>query len=126
MSHALEGTTNALSQSIIDPTQYGTFVPLELQAGEMSIHTDKTVHGSVANQSDMRRCGIAIRYCAPHVKPIHPDWGQNAILCRGVDTHGNFELITERPDGDDMASWQEYLTRKFIEERQRRKKTKSK
>jgi len=113
--HVMEGQRDALSQSVVEASQYGDLVNIELQPGEMSIHSDKTVHGSEPNNSGKRRCGFAIRYCAPHVKPTDPEWGQNAILCRGVDEYGHFGLIRERPDGDDMTSWRSIMTARLLD-----------
>ena len=98
-------------------------MPLELQPGQMSIHSDKTVHGSGLNHSDIRRCGIALRYCPPVVRPTDPAWGQNAILCRGSDPYGHFNLVEKRPEGDDVLSWRNYMMIKMIEERRRKKKS---
>ena len=113
--HVLEGQRDALSQVVVDTEQYGPAIDIELKPGEMSVHSDKTVHGSEANRSQLRRCGIAIRYCPPHVRPTKPEWGQNAILCRGQDSFGNFSFVTTRPEGDDMMSWKKYMTLKMLE-----------
>lgn len=56
-----------------------------LKAGQVSLHADMLVHGSLANTSDRRRCGLTLRYCPPGVRITDPDWatGVEAILCRG-------------------------------------------
>lgn len=56
-----------------------------LRAGQISLHADMLVHGSLANLSDRRRCGLTLRYCPPDVRIIDADWerGVEAILCRG-------------------------------------------
>jgi ectoine hydroxylase-related dioxygenase (phytanoyl-CoA dioxygenase family) len=83
----------------IDP---GTARHLELQPGECSFHHVKIVHGSGANRSSLRRMGLAIRYMAPTVRPLH-DRGDYATLVRGRDTHGHF-LPLPLPTHDlDMA-----------------------
>jgi non-haem Fe2+, alpha-ketoglutarate-dependent halogenase len=48
----------------------------ELRAGEVSLHTDLLLHGSGANTSDRRRCGITIRYIAAEVRAVTggEDW----------------------------------------------------
>lgn len=120
--HAMAGTKDALSQSVVNPERFGKLASLELEPGEMSIHSDKTVHGSEPNRSDKRRCGFAMRYCTPEMKPTDPEFGLNAVLCRGVDPHGHFQLSTERPEGDDIMSWRNYLMLKFIEQRRNAKK----
>lgn len=68
-------------------------VDLNLQPGEMSLHHIWIVHGSNANTSkDSPRIGIAIRYTKPEVKQESPTKPM-AMLVRGRDTHGNFEVL---------------------------------
>jgi non-haem Fe2+, alpha-ketoglutarate-dependent halogenase len=65
-----------------------TAVSLNLKAGEISIHDDKIVHGSLANRSDRRRAGLTIRYSSTVVKcdlSINPHF--RTYLCRGVDRY---------------------------------------
>ena len=67
--------------------------PLLLKAGELSLHTDLLVHGSAANHSDHRRCGLTIRYVPPDVwikSDEHLGWTRSAILCRGNDPSGRW------------------------------------
>eukprot|EP00913_Durusdinium_trenchii_P035264 g32994.t1 len=55
---------NVLDQTVENPEQYGgPPVDVLLPAGEMSIHSDLLLHGSDANHSDRRRCGLTLRYC---------------------------------------------------------------
>lgn len=42
-------------------------VPIVLKAGEASIHEGYLYHGSYANTSSRRRCGLTIRYIPSHV-----------------------------------------------------------
>jgi ectoine hydroxylase-related dioxygenase (phytanoyl-CoA dioxygenase family) len=65
-------------------------VSLMLEPGEMSLHHIKLVHGSAPNNSDDRRIGLAIRYIPTHVRQTKQR--DSAMLCRGVDRHGNFDL----------------------------------
>jgi non-heme Fe2+,alpha-ketoglutarate-dependent halogenase len=65
-------------------------VSLMLQPGEMSLHHIKLVHGSAPNNSDDRRIVFAIRYIPTHVRQTKQR--DSAMLCRGVDTYGNFDL----------------------------------
>ena len=65
-----------------------TAVSLNLKAGQISIHDDKIVHGSLANRSDRRRAGLTIRYSSTIVKcdlSVNPHF--KTYLCRGVDTY---------------------------------------
>jgi hypothetical protein len=65
-------------------------VDIVLEPGEMSLHHVLTVHGSEANRSTERRCGLAIRYIAGHLTKLKGARG-TATLVRGRD-HGHFEL----------------------------------
>lgn len=103
-----------LDQSMDDPLSYGDPYPIELRAGQFSIHADMLAHGSTANHSARRRCGFAIRYCPPSVQPLKRDWSRNAILCRGTDTTGNW-TYTDRPEGEDVGDWPSYWFAKYRE-----------
>jgi hypothetical protein len=67
-------------------------VKVELQPGQASIHHVKIFHGSSPNRSDDRRIGFAIRYMTPEVRQA-AGAKDSAILVRGSDHHGNFNLI---------------------------------
>ena len=73
-----------------------------LKAGQMSLHADMLVHGSQANTSDRRRCGLTLRYCPPSVAITDPKWatGVEAILCRGDAGAWNTH---PRPTNDDIT-----------------------
>ena len=75
-----------------------------LRAGQISLHADMLVHGSKANKSDRRRCGLTIRYCPPEVEIIDASWaeGVEAIACRGVDPTGLWKQHS-RPDGENVS-----------------------
>lgn len=62
----------------------------ELKAGQFSLHADMLVHGSRANHSKRRRCGLTLRYCPPEVRIVDDGWarGVEAIICRGEDPSG--------------------------------------
>ena len=69
-----DSESNVLNQTVESPEQYGEApVFVELKAGEASIHSDLLLHGSEANQSDRRRCGLTLRYCAAEVR-AHLGW----------------------------------------------------
>lgn len=72
-------------------------VSLLLNAGEMSLHHIKLVHGSAPNRSDDRRIGLAIRYIPTYVKQTKVR--DSAILVRGVDKYHNFDY-EQRPQHD--------------------------
>ena len=71
---------------------------LELQAGEMSLHHVRLIHGSDPNPSGLRRIGFAIRYIPTTVRQVAGSH-DHATLVRGVDEYGHF-APEERPDAD--------------------------
>ena len=73
-------------------------VMLELQAGEMSLHHVRLIHGSDPNPSDLRRIGFAIRYIPTRVRQT-TGVRDSATLVRGVDAYGHF-APEERPDAE--------------------------
>ena len=70
-------------------------VSLVLNAGQMSLHHPKTVHGSGVNHSKDRRIGFVIQsYIGTNVKQV---LGRNGVqLARGEDKY-NFHEIIGRP-----------------------------
>lgn len=84
-----EADHNVLNQSIDDAEQYGSVVYDELKAGEMSIHADLLLHGSEANLSDRRRCGLTLRYCTPDVR-AGSEWNKKGVVVRGSDPTGHW------------------------------------
>ena len=77
-------------------------VHIELTAGQASFHHGKLLHASPPNQSDDRRIGYAIQFIAPHVQQ-HVASKDFAMLVRGEDRYGHFELL-DPPDDDLSAS----------------------
>ena len=64
-------------------------VDLELDAGEISLHHVRLIHGSPPNPSDQRRIGYAIRYIPPHVYQLYSE-SDTATLVRGEDRFNHF------------------------------------
>lgn len=62
-----------------------------LSTGEMSLHHVRSVHGSGRNETNDRRIGMVLRYCATHVRQTKaPD---TAVLVAGQDDYGHFDLL---------------------------------
>jgi non-heme Fe2+,alpha-ketoglutarate-dependent halogenase len=80
---------NTLDQSVENAEQYGTPIDNVLRAGECSLHTDLLLHGSEANESDRRRCGLTLRYTTPDVR-AGMDWNQKGVLISGSDPDGHW------------------------------------
>lgn len=78
----------------------GKAVTIALRPGQMSLHAMGTFHGSSPNRSADRRIGFSAQYVPPH---MHQVVGQRdyAILVRGEDRFGNFEL--REPTTRDLA-----------------------
>ena len=91
-----------LHQEIVNIGQYGQPIADKLKAGEISLHADMLAHGSTPNYSNLRRCGLTIRYCPPEVRPLNPMWAKQAVLCRGTDDYGHWANIP-RPAGEDLS-----------------------
>ena len=97
-----DGSSNVFHKGTAGAEGMGTPFTNVLKAGQMSMHADMLVHGSQANKSDRRRCGLTLRYCPPQVQITDPQWarGVEAILCRGDagawHTH-------PRPENDDIT-----------------------
>ena len=72
-------------------------VDVVLKAGEISFHSETTIHGSNPNDSDDRRLGYSIHFIAPHVHQTLFDHASAALL-RGTDTHGHWgaEPVAQR------------------------------
>jgi len=88
---------NVLDQTVEHAEQYGTPVDVELRAGEMSMHSDLLLHGSEANESDRRRCGLTLRYSAAEVR-AGLDWNKKGVILRGTDPTGHW-ADPQRPTG---------------------------
>jgi non-heme Fe2+,alpha-ketoglutarate-dependent halogenase len=89
---------NVLNQSIENAEQYGTVVNDCLKAGEFSMHTDLLLHGSEANQSTRRRCGLTLRYAATEVR-AYLDGNQKGVWVSGDDPSGHW-ANRPRPNED--------------------------
>jgi phytanoyl-CoA dioxygenase PhyH len=97
--HLTEESEDAvLNQKVEDAEQFGRPVDDELKAGEVSLHSDLLLHGSEANRSDRRRCGLTLRYCAADVR-AGMDWNAKGILVSGSDPSGHW-ANPPRPDTD--------------------------
>ncbi|MDZ4849283.1 MAG: phytanoyl-CoA dioxygenase family protein [Pirellulaceae bacterium] len=87
---------NVLSQSIDNAEQYGDVVWDELKAGQVSIHSDLLLHGSEANESSRRRCGLTLRYCSADVRAAMR-WNEKGVYVRGNDASAHWSN-NQRPE----------------------------
>lgn len=90
---------NVLNQTVPNAEEYGRDpVTLKLRAGEVSLHSDLTLHSSEINHSNRRRCGLAMRFLSPDVKAYN-GWNAHSIICRGEDPSGHW-THHPRPSGE--------------------------
>ena len=92
-----------LDQEIIGIDKMGSSIHNTLKAGQFSLHADMLAHGSDANLSSRRRCGLTIRYCPPCVVPLNRDWAAGAIRCRGSQSIPHWKL-NPVPKGNTITS----------------------
>lgn len=99
---AKRGEANVFHKGTADAETMGEPFTNCLEAGQISMHADMLVHGSLANTSDRRRCGFTLRYCPPEVEITDRQWAQGveAILCRG--DAGSWRTFP-RPENDDIT-----------------------
>jgi len=74
--------SNVLDQEVENAEGMGEPIYVELKAGEISIHSDLLLHGSEANQSARRRCGLTLRYCAADVV-AGMNWSEKGVVVSG-------------------------------------------
>ncbi len=87
--HSNPDENSVLGQIVENAEQYGETVNVELKAGEISIHTDLLLHGSNANPSPKRRCGLTLRYCSTDVQASYR-WDQEGVVVSGADKNGHW------------------------------------
>jgi non-haem Fe2+, alpha-ketoglutarate-dependent halogenase len=89
---------NVLNQTVPGAENFGEPVNVELAAGEISIHSDLLLHGSEANESNKRRCGLTLRYC-PAVVRAGLGWNAKGVIVSGKDESGHW-ANPPRPETD--------------------------
>ncbi|MSO93075.1 MAG: phytanoyl-CoA dioxygenase family protein [Rhodospirillales bacterium] len=84
---------NYLSQGqhISVPVDEAKAVAVELEPGHAMIFDQRLIHGSGVNRSKKKRIACFADFCPPHAR--RGDGKRvKAVLLRGVDAHGNFDL----------------------------------
>ena len=95
-SQGTEG--NVLTQTVEGIERFGEPVDDILRAGQFSMHSDLLLHGSEANRSNRRRCGLTLRYCSVEVR-AHLGWNAKGLIVRGRDPEGYWSN-PPRPERD--------------------------
>jgi len=90
--------SNVLNQTVAEVERFGQPFDNILKAGEASLHSDLLLHGSEANQSSRRRCGLTLRYCTPDVQAFM-GWNQKGVVVSGADSSGHWANAS-RPVAD--------------------------
>ncbi|HWD00432.1 MAG TPA: phytanoyl-CoA dioxygenase family protein [Candidatus Sulfopaludibacter sp.] len=90
--------SNVLNQTVTGAEEFGAPVDVELRAGEMSLHSDLLLHGSEANRSARRRCGLTLRYCPADVR-AGLGWNAKGVVVSGQDASGHW-ADAGRPEED--------------------------
>jgi non-heme Fe2+,alpha-ketoglutarate-dependent halogenase len=98
----LANSINRAGQTIMESFDETGPVAMSLQAGEFSLHHEFSVHRSAPNNASHRRVGIGLNYVPTHVRVDRPV-RLCAMLVRGEDTHGHFDLI-EPPSAERDAA----------------------
>jgi non-heme Fe2+,alpha-ketoglutarate-dependent halogenase len=93
-----EAADAVLNQQVENAEEFGDPVDDELKAGEISIHSDLLLHGSKANTSNRRRCGLTLRYTTTDVH-AGLEWNQKGILL-GCEDPSRHWANNPRPDTD--------------------------
>jgi non-haem Fe2+, alpha-ketoglutarate-dependent halogenase len=81
--------SNVLNQTVAGAESFGEPVDVQLKAGEISVHSDLLLHGSEANQSNKRRCGLTLRYC-PAIVRAGLGWNAKGVVVSGKDEAGHW------------------------------------
>jgi ectoine hydroxylase-related dioxygenase (phytanoyl-CoA dioxygenase family) len=95
LHHAALGLAHSINragQTIVDEFDDSNPIAMALPAGSFSLHHELAVHRSAPNGAAHRRVGIGLNYIPTHVR-VNGPIRLNAMLVRGQDTHGNFDLI---------------------------------
>jgi len=86
------GSVNRAGQAIVGAVDDKPAVHAPLRAGEFSLHHTLCLHRSQPNRSAGRRVGLAISYVPTSVRHLGVKHKTPAMLVRGVDTYGHFDL----------------------------------
>jgi non-heme Fe2+,alpha-ketoglutarate-dependent halogenase len=89
---------NVLNQTVGAVETLGQPFDVQLKAGEISIHSDLLLHGSEANRSNKRRCGLTLRYCPASVR-AELGWNAKGVIVSGRDESGHW-ANPPRPETD--------------------------
>src|SRR2546425_1844159 len=85
-------SVNRAGQAVVTDVDDTPAVLAPLRAGEFSLHHTLCLHRSKPNRSPGRRNRLALSYIPTHVQHLGVKHKTPAMLVRGLDTFGHFEL----------------------------------
>jgi ectoine hydroxylase-related dioxygenase (phytanoyl-CoA dioxygenase family) len=101
---AVAASVNRAGQAITLEVDDAPAVHAALRAGEFSLHHTLCMHRSQPNRSSGRRIGLAISYIPTSARHLGVKHKMPAMLVRGGDTYGHFQLEpAPAADFDDAA-----------------------
>lgn len=92
VSRVVKHSVNRAAQVITETLDEGEPVAMPLRAGEFSMHHGLCPHRSGPNTANHRRIGLGLNYIPASVRPVG-SIKPAAMLVRGVDRFGHFELV---------------------------------
>ncbi len=102
-NNAVEHSVNGGKQAIVEDFDTDGAVLAPLRPGTFSLHNTLCIHRSAPNRSANRRIGIGISYVPTSVRHIGTQ-RMPAMLVRGTDEYGHFELEPEPVSDLDEAA----------------------
>jgi non-haem Fe2+, alpha-ketoglutarate-dependent halogenase len=88
----LAHSINRAGQTIAEAFDPSNPVSMVLPAGSFSLHHEFAAHRSAPNRTARRRIGIGLNYIPTHVR-VNGSVRLCAMLVRGEDSYGHFDLI---------------------------------
>ncbi len=95
MHHAakrLEHSINRAGQEVVEQIDESGIEAMELKAGQFSLHHELAIHRSSPNNASHRRIGLGLNYIPTSVRTT-TSVRMSAMLVRGKDEYGHFDLI---------------------------------
>ena len=105
LHHAALGLAHSINragQTITEAFDDTSPIAMALPTGSFSLHHELAVHRSTPNRAAHRRIGIGLNYIPTHVR-VNSPIRLMAMLVRGEDTYGHFDLI-DPPAGERDAA----------------------
>ncbi len=99
----VSNSANSRGQTIVEPFDKQNSVSTPLRPGEFSLHNSLVMHSSPPNRSDDRRIGLAFFYISPGTRHTGSR-RMSALLVRGEDTHGHYDLESHPAAETDPAT----------------------